>query len=158
MEEKIKNLLREYNSICSQINQSEKSTKNYMELIDTCREISGISYEGVAVQTSNISNVTEDTAMKIDQYNIEIQRNRMRIAKLYDKRYAVEELLLDIDPVKGEIIKFRFFHRMKWRQIPRLVNYSKAQSQRLCDEAIRQMVFKVINNDNLYSIIGGDMK
>ena len=149
IEVKIKELLKKYPTTCRDIIEFEKEVEMYHDKIKHTRELSGISYEGVSVQTSNISDTTAQAVITIEQFGVEIERDKDRLKRLYDQRYIVTELLMTLTADQRRLVELRYFKRQPWRYVAMMVNLSRNQSMRNCDKAIASMVWTVTVNDDL---------
>lgn len=124
------------NTLPISIKRVEELKTQIRWLSESC--IKSIDYSNERVQTSNLSNQTEETAL------INIQ-SKKRVLKLI----AEEEIMIfryqkAIDTLEDKhraILMWRYFKGLEWPEVSDKISYSRKQCMRLRDEAVSTLAF-----------------
>ena len=96
----------------------------------------GISYGNTRVQSSNISKITENTAIvNIDREKEIIEEINECKRKIDIINNAVEHL----DPLAKQVVKLRFIESMGWDFVSDEVMYSRRQCQNKANDGIEEL-------------------
>lgn len=96
---------------------------------------SGISYDGIRVQTSPADQMSEGVARICD----EIRKLEKRVAEDSRKKREVEAVVAQLDPVKMDIVYYRYRDRMMFTEISQKIGYSYPQTRRLHKQLLREV-------------------
>lgn len=98
--------------------------------------LQGISYEGTKVQTSNISKMTENTALK----NIEDEQEIKAEIALCEKKTIIIEAAIDsLSPIAKQIIILRYKEKMLWIDVVDKVLYSERHCKYMLTDGIKEL-------------------
>lgn len=103
---------------------------------------SGISYDGIRVQTSPTDKMSDGVARICD----EIRKLEKRVAEDSRKKREVEAVVAQLDPVKMDIVYYRYRDSMMFTEISQKIGYSYPQTRRLHKQLLREV--EVIINEN----------
>lgn len=103
---------------------------------------SGISYDGIRVQTSPTDKMSEGVARICD----EIRKLEKRVAEDSRKKREVEAVVAQLDPVKMDIVYYHYRDGMTFTDIAPKINYSYDYTRLLHKQLLREV--EVIINEN----------
>lgn len=96
---------------------------------------SGISYDGIRVQTTKKDAMTEGMV----RIASEIEKLQRIIAKDSERKREVEAVVKKLDPVKMEIAYYRYRDGMTITGIADKINYSYSQTYRLWKQLLKEV-------------------
>lgn len=59
--------------------------------------------------------------------------------KLYNQQIIAEDLIKDLEPIERDIIRYRYFDGLPWKEVNKRVGYAQRQTFRIHDGAIEKL-------------------